>query len=143
MFRPGVVSCFTGDLMAKRGRPTTYFDLVQPHLADIHLWASQGWTREEIAAKLGINRLTLYRYSEQHSELSTALKTGDAEIVTNVAAALAKKALAGDVVAMIFFLKNKDPKNWRDKQDLRVSGNMTYREMVAAKKLGGGDDSSD
>lgn len=123
--------------MAKRGRPTTYFDLVQPRLEEIRDWAGEGLTRPEIASRLGIDRATLHRYMNEHEELRDALKTGDDEIVANVEAALAKKALGGDVTAMIFFLKNKAPGKWRDKQEREVSGGIAMR--WADQKEAGGD----
>ena len=129
--------------MAKMGRPTSYYSVVQPHLADIEAWAGQGLTRDEIAARLGTTSVSLWRYEKDHEDLCIALKRGDAAITANVEGALAKKALGGDVVAMIFFLKNKCPSKWRDKQDLRLSGAMTYREMVAAKKAGAGPEATD
>lgn len=108
--------------MAKRGRPTTYFDLVQPRLEEIRDWAGQGLTRPEIASRLGVDRATLHRYMNDHDDLRDALKSGDTEIVANVEAALAKKALGGDVTAMIFFLKNKAPDKWRDKTTQELTG---------------------
>ena len=118
--------------MAKRGRPTTYFDLVQPRLNEVETWAGEGLTRPEIAARLGIDRATLHRYMNDHKELSDALKTGDGEIVANVEAALAKKALGGDVTAMIFFLKNKAPAKWRDKQDIDLNARLSAASVAAA-----------
>lgn len=115
--------------MAKKGRPTTYFDLVQPRLEEVKDWAGQGLTRPEIASRLSIDRATLHRYMNDHTELSDAIKSGDAEIVANVEAALAKKAIGGDVTAMIFFLKNKAPGKWRDKQDHNV--NLSLPEAFA------------
>jgi hypothetical protein len=110
--------------MAKRGRPTNYPEMVKPRLDEIETWASQGWTRREISSALGINNASLHRYMNSYKELSDALKAGDSEIVANVQAALAKKALGGDVTAMIFFLKNKDPEHWRDKHQLEHSGGL-------------------
>lgn len=121
--------------MAKKGRPTTYFDLIQPRLDEIESWAGQGLTREEIANRLGTTTVSIWRYEKSHEDLSNALKRGDELIVTNVEAALAKKALGGDVTAMIFFLKNKAPRKWRDKQDIEHSGGMSVAVQASPEAV--------
>lgn len=35
-----------------------------------------------------------------------------------------RKAAPPDTTACIFWLKNRDPKNWRDKQDIAISGEL-------------------
>lgn len=115
--------------MAKKGRPTTYFDLVQPRLDEIESWAGQGLTREEIAVRLGINKATLHRYMNDHAELRDSLKEGDEEIVANIEGALIKKALAGDVTAMIFALKNKAPRKWRENRSVNLNANIAARRI--------------
>lgn len=115
--------------MAKTGRPTTYFDLVQPRLDEIESWAGAGLTREEIAERLGVNKATLHRYMNDHGELRDSLKRGDGEIVANVEATLAKKALAGDVTAIIFFLKNKAPQKWRDNRSVDLNAKVATRSI--------------
>lgn len=127
--------------MAKRGRPTTYFDLVQPRLDEIESWAGAGLTREEIAVRLGVNKATLHRYMNAHGDLCDALKAGDAAIVANVEAALAREALSGNVTAIIFFLKNKAPGSWRDRQerDITMDASVSFLDRVRAARRDEGD----
>jgi len=39
-----------------------------------------------------------------------------------VQSALYKSAVAGNVTAMIFWLKNRQPKEWRDRREIEMSG---------------------
>lgn len=103
-------------------------------------WARDGLTDEQIANNLGIHVATLYRYKNEHSELCEAIKKGKEVVDMEVESALLKSALGfeyqeeaittkGDVVtvkkferpnitAQIFWLKNRKPSVWRDKQEI-------------------------
>lgn len=118
-----------------------YERLVQPKLLVIEGWARDGLTLDQIAANLRISKTTLFKYRDEHNELSDALKSGKEEADTHVVNALYKSATGfyynedtvthqGDVVsvrkfqapnttAQIFWLKNRRPEQWRDKQELK------------------------
>ena len=68
-------------------------------------WARDGLTEEQIAHNMGISVRTLSAYKKQHSPILQALKKGKEVVDFAVENALLKKALAGDVTAMIFWLK--------------------------------------
>ncbi len=78
-------------------------------------WARDGLTDEQIAHNIGINKKTLYEWKKKYSNFGNALKKGKEIIDYAVENALLKKALDGDVTAMIFWLKNRRPDKWRDK----------------------------
>ncbi len=78
-------------------------------------WARDGLTDEDIAGKIGISRTTLYAWKNRYSDISDALKKGKEVVDYQVENALLYKALAGDVTAQIFWLKNRRPGKWRDK----------------------------
>lgn len=44
------------------------------------------------------------------------------------------KALAGDVTAAIFWLKNRQPKKWRDKQEVENTGNVVNYNVPLTKE---------
>ena len=83
-------------------------------------WARDGLTDEQIAQRIGISTKTLYRWKNAHSSIRLALKKGKAVVDFAVENALLKKALAGDVTAMIFWLKNRKREEWRDRHDVRT-----------------------
>jgi len=118
---------------------------VKPKLLLVEAWARNGLTDKEIAKNLGIAEGTLYEYKKEHGEFSESLKNGKEVIDTMVENALLKAALGYDfeedgigkdgvyslkkvahpnTTALIFWLKNRNPKDWRDKQELEHSGNV-------------------
>ncbi len=61
-----------------------YGEKVEPYLELIEGWTRDGVVMSQIAEKLGISKTTLYKYMQEHSELSERLKKGrdvsDAEV---------------------------------------------------------------
>lgn len=129
------------------GRKGKYNPNTFPLLAEG--FAREGLSDKQICKKLGISQDTFYTYIKKHSEFSESLKRGKAPVDTKVENALLKKALGYTVekkkttvtngmetvtieevivapseVAMIFWLKNRRPKQWRDKQDVEHSGEI-------------------
>lgn len=80
-------------------------------------WARKGLTDEQIADKMNISASTLYEWIKKYSEISEALKKTKEIYDDEVEEALHKKALEGDTTAMIFWLKNRRPNDWRDKRE--------------------------
>lgn len=101
-------------------------------------WARDGLTDEQIAEKMEISIATLYNWKNSHLEILEALKKGKEVIDIEVENALLKRALGykydeitiengietkritkevcPDTTAQIFWLKNRRPDKWRDKQ---------------------------
>lgn len=106
-------------------------------------WARDGLTDEQVAKNIGIATGTLYDWKNKHPEISEALKKGKEVVDIQVENALLKRALgyeyteekveisekdgkkvvqtvkhvAPDTTAQIFWLKNRRPDKWRDKQN--------------------------
>ena len=115
--------------------------LKQDKLTLLEAWARDGLTNEQIAHNIGINVKTLYDWIKKESKISNALKKGKEVVDFEVENALLKKALGytitieeekldkfgevhtlkknvhipPDTTAQIFWLKNRKPKEWRDK----------------------------
>jgi len=119
-------------------------------------WARNGLTDEQIAKNLGISKTTFYKYKKEHSELSELLKKGKEVIDIQVENALLKKALGytydeettknsdgnieikivskhvpGDTTAQIFWLKNRRPDKWRDKNVVEHQGELTTNNPLS------------
>lgn len=106
-------------------------------------WARDGLIDEQIADKMGIAPSTLYRWKDEYKEISEALKEGKEVVDYQVENALLNKAISGNTTAQIFWLKNRRPDKWRDRQDVSHSGgihvrnqyeNMTEEELMELAK---------
>ena len=98
-----------------RGRHSEYSPVILPA---VKAAAFFGATHEEIAEYIGISIRSLYQWKLENPELAQALKRGQEKSVERVADSLYRLALAGNVTAQIFFLKNRAPQDWRDVQHL-------------------------
>lgn len=107
-------------------------------------WARSGLTNEQIAHNCGVGRLTLYKWAKQYPAIKEALEKGKAVVNYEVENALYKSAIGyhveetiedstggvkkttkyipPNVVAQIFWLKNRMPDKWRDKVNTEVTG---------------------
>ena len=128
---------------AKMGRPCKYETHVRPFLEQVEDGVANGVIYDELAASLGVSRSAFCDYIGKHKELSDAIKRGALAAVRKVGAALFRKAVSGgkdgmgDTLAMIFYLKNRDPENWRDQQDHSVTfGDIADKITEARKRVG-------
>ena len=84
-------------------------------------WARDGLTEEQIAHNMGISRSTLNEWKKKDSDISDTLKKGKEVVDYQVENALLKKALEEkNVVAMIYWLKNRRPDKWREQPKEKV-----------------------
>ena len=126
----------------------------------IEAWARNGLTDEQIAHNMGISKATLYNYKRDHLDILEALKKGKEVVDIQVENALLKRALgyqykevkteeyetedgpgkrvtttvkevAPDTTAQIFWLKNRKPDVWRDKQNVELSGEIKTNNPYA------------
>lgn len=142
----------------KGGRPTKYNAELHPIL--IGALSSLGLSDEEMAEKLQINKSTLYEWEKKYPRFSDSKKRGKDGPNDEIEATLFQKATGdfyiteelldenGDVVntkrkqvppsdtALIFWLKNRRPAKWRDKQDIDFSGNIILNIDPDDKDLG-------
>lgn len=79
-------------------------------------WARDGLTDEQIAKNMGVSYSTLKDWKNKYSAISAALKKGKEVVDYQVENALLSSALEGNTTAQIFWLKNRRPGKWRDKQ---------------------------
>src|SRR6516164_562664 len=102
-----------------------------------------GHIDQEVAELLGISVVTLHKWNLKHHEFGEARKTGKAPANERVIVSLYQRALGynqngkhypADVTACIFWLKNRLPAEWRDRQEPRhmvVQDNRTAAEIFA------------
>lgn len=122
-----------------RGRPSGF---KPEYVAQAKKLCEHGLTDEEIAEFFGIAARSLYRWKERYPAFCAALKVGKEKADARVVRSLYHRAVGytydavkitqfqgtavitpfkehvpPDVTAAIFWLKNRDPESWRDKQD--------------------------
>lgn len=90
--------------------------LKEENLLLLEGWARDGLTDEQIAKNIGIGERTLYEWKEKYPQISQSLKKGKEVVDYEVENALLSSALGGNTTAQIFWLKNRRPDKWRDKQ---------------------------
>ena len=93
---------------------------------------------EQIADYLGMGRRTFYAAMERDDDLAARYKRGRARAVGAVAQSLIAKARAGNVTAMIFFLKTQG--GWRETDRLELSGRAGGPIRMAAAETTEPDD---
>ena len=88
-------------------------------------WTRDGLSKDAIAEKLGIARMTLYNWEEKYPEIKEALSKSKEIIDYEVENALLKAALGyravdPNVTACLAWLNNKKPKEWHKNRENEV-----------------------
>ena len=78
-----------------------------------------GMTRAEICETIGVPERTFRRWCKQDPNIERAISNGGEAAIASVANALFMKAQKGDLGAMCFFLKNRDPEHWSEHPELK------------------------
>lgn len=84
-------------------------------------YARDGAKEKQIAEALGISHNTLINMKSNYSEVSEALRKGKEIVDYAVENALLRKALSGDTTAIMFWLKNRKPSQWRDIKEVNAN----------------------
>lgn len=130
------------------GRPTAY---KPEYVAQAQKLASLGATDIEIADFFEVDVRTIYRWKHDRDEFCQALNVGKSKADERVINSLYQKAIgyeqesvkifmpagaeapvyapyrekiAPDTTAAIFWLKNRQPEQWRDKQEIVHGGSL-------------------
>lgn len=130
------------------GRPTDYQD---DYARSAEKLTALGATDMELADFFDVNVRTIYRWKHEHEEFCQALNKGKDKADERVISSLYQKAvgyeqeavkifmpggatepvyapyrekIAPDTTAAIFWLKNRKPAEWRDKQEVSHSGSL-------------------
>jgi transposase len=93
-------------------------------------WARNGLTNEQIAANMGISKVTFYEWRNKFPNFANLIKEDKDYADTQVENALYKAALEGNTTAQIFWLKNRRRNDWKDKQDVEVTGDLSIVDVM-------------
>ena len=95
--------------------------------------AAQGLGTTQIARALGVSWDTIDRNRKRSADFEDALKRGEARGLAKVSNSLFKSANDGNVTAQIFYLKNRDTENWRDRQEV-VTATINLNDVISGAK---------
>ena len=115
-----------------RGRPP--FEITPELLAKVEMLGSQGLTQTQIASVIGCALSTLMDKKKNYTEFSEAIKRGQAKGIAKITNKLFQKASEGDNTAMIFYLKNRDKDNWKDRYDNENTSTVTFNAADELKQ---------
>ena len=139
-----------GEEMVRGARGKYHEWLTKEGLTLIEGWARDGLIDEQIAANIGITTTTLYDWKKKYTDFSDALKKGKESSDYEVENALFKSAtgyeyeerkevqevvdgvmrkrvevtrkqVPPNATSAIFWLKNRKPDKWRNKQEIEIS----------------------
>jgi hypothetical protein len=131
------------------GRPTKY---KPEYVKQAKKLALLGATDKQVAGFFDVNELTINRWKEKYPEFCKSLKDGKKELDSQVQKSLYFRATGyshpedkifnnngeplivpttkhypPDPTSIIFWLKNRQPEKWRDKQDHNHTGDLVIR----------------
>lgn len=137
--------------MARKGKYEEWLE--DDKLLLLQGWARDGLTNEQIANNIGISTVTLYDWQNKYPSFSNALKKGKEVVDIEVENALLKRAMgytyeektiengkvtkivtkqvSPDTTALIFWLKNRKPQTWRDKQEVQSNVEVENLNVLA------------
>lgn len=120
---------------------TTYKDWeAEEKILLLQGWARNGLTNEQIASNMDIVVSTLWEWRKKSPKISNALKIGKDEADIQVENALYKAALEGNTTAMIFWLKNRRSKEWRDKIQQKITTESAVKLVIDNNELSDTDE---
>ena len=105
---------------------------------EIERLAGMGLNERQICASLGINPSTLTRKKHIKS-IKHALEKGRASAIAQVSSQLFNNAMEGKETSAIFFLKNRDPDNWKDRNILETNHTINLSHVINSAKDRVGD----
>ena len=100
---------------SKTGRPSKYDP---SKLEEIEKLAGIGLPDKDIAFLLGIDVSTFYAWKKERPEFSEAIKRGKTTGKMTIVNSLYRKAIEGNLTAIIFWLVNRYPEEWRNIQKM-------------------------
>lgn len=111
-----------------------HYWLTEEGLIRIQGWARDGLTDEQIAKNMGIGVRTFYEWKTKYPQISQSLKENKDVVDRQVENALYQSALSGNTTAQIFWLKNRKPKQWRDRVEVQDNDDDNVRAFIEAMK---------
>ena len=142
----------------KMGRPTKFNDDIVKKMQPLYL---RGFTDKEVCFVLGFTKQTLANYKKKYKNFFASIKDwkkiADLEVEKSlyeracgysvpeekifcsdgrIIKAETTKHYPPDTSSMIFWLKNRQPEKWRDKQEVQHSGDDNFLQAIKSLAKG-------
>lgn len=92
------------------------------------LFAKKACNVTETCKAFGISRTIWYEWMKR-PDFSTAIEESRKGLIDMVESQLIKNILAGKETSLIFFLTNRDPENWKHKNEQVLSGTVKLVQL--------------
>ena len=112
-------------IKAKPGRKKKLSQLTEEDYQQIMQWSGDGLSETQIATLLNCSISTITREKKRNEQFEHAIKKGRYQAVQKVANKVYENAMEGKETSAIFFLKNRDPLNWSDRQQVDHQINLS------------------
>lgn len=113
------------------GRPSKYNPV---YCNEVVEFCGQGYSLTAFAGEIGVARSTINEWMDQHEEFSEAVKIAKAKCARWWEDCNKKVAKTGggqgSATACVFGLKNMAPDDWRDKQEVSLTGTLTLEDRI-------------
>lgn len=107
--------------------------LQKDNLLLLNGWKRSGLSDEQMAKNMGISRRTYYNWQAKFPEIKKVTTLGHEHANFMVENALFKKAINGNVTAMIFWLKNNMRERYSDTQRSELEDKLTATQIEKVK----------
>ena len=123
--------------MGKRGRRSTFNEKIRDTIIRL---VEEGKTDKQVAEAIGVSKRTLSNWKGNHSDLLQAVREAKLTADELVEMSLYRKAIgwekmAPDTTAAMFWLRNRQPKKWREKTESDTQVNITNVNSLTDEQL--------
>jgi orotate phosphoribosyltransferase-like protein len=101
---------------------------------EVERLASRGLGTTQIATAMGVSWETVNKNRKRHKEFEAAYQRGVAKGIADVANSLYEQSMKGNVVASIFYLKNRDEVRWKDRVETTTNHSINLNTVLSSAK---------
>jgi hypothetical protein len=98
-------------------------------------WVRRGLTNDQLAKEMHITRSTFYKWKAENADFSDILKEDREYCDDTIENALYEAAKEGNIAAIKFYLTNRRRKEWKDRQDVELSGEVGIADAMIQESL--------
>lgn len=109
--------------MSEKGKMRPY-KLTEEIQGLITVALSDGCTRTAAFGSAGIARDTFYKWLKDVPEFKQAVEDAEADARTRIETRLTNLALDGDRFAIMYYLQNRYPDDWKDTRNYKIDQNL-------------------